>query len=27
MGERYPVSVAVKGNGSLFDPENTRVRS
>jgi glycine cleavage system aminomethyltransferase T len=27
MGERYPVSVAVKGNRSLFDPENTRVRS
>jgi glycine cleavage system aminomethyltransferase T len=27
MGERYPVSVAVKGNGSVFDPENTRVRS
>jgi glycine cleavage system aminomethyltransferase T len=27
MGERYPVTVAVKGNGSVFDPENTRVRS
>jgi glycine cleavage system aminomethyltransferase T len=27
MGDRYPVTVAVKGNRSLFDPENTRVRS
>ena len=27
MGERYPVTVAVKGSRSLFDPENTRVRS
>jgi glycine cleavage system aminomethyltransferase T/glycine/D-amino acid oxidase-like deaminating enzyme len=27
MGDRYPVTVAVKGSRSLFDPENTRVRS
>ena len=27
MGERYPVTVAVKGSRALFDPENTRVRS
>jgi glycine cleavage system aminomethyltransferase T/glycine/D-amino acid oxidase-like deaminating enzyme len=27
FGERYPVTVAVAGNGSLFDPENARVRS
>jgi glycine cleavage system aminomethyltransferase T len=26
MGDRYPVTVAVKGSRSLFDPENTRVR-
>jgi glycine cleavage system aminomethyltransferase T len=26
MGERYPVTVAVKGSRSLFDPENARVR-
>jgi glycine cleavage system aminomethyltransferase T len=27
MGDRYPVTVAVKGSGAVFDPENTRVRS
>jgi hypothetical protein len=27
MGERYPVTVEVVGSRSLFDPENTRVRS
>jgi glycine cleavage system aminomethyltransferase T len=27
MGERYPVTVDVVGSRSLFDPENTRVRS
>jgi glycine cleavage system aminomethyltransferase T len=27
MGERYPVTVDVVGARSLFDPENTRVRS
>jgi glycine cleavage system aminomethyltransferase T/glycine/D-amino acid oxidase-like deaminating enzyme len=27
MGDRYPVTVAVRGSRSLFDPENTRVRS
>ncbi len=27
MGDRYPVTVAGKGSRSLFDPENTRVRS
>ena len=27
MGERYPVTVEVAGSRSLFDPENTRVRS
>ncbi|MDQ2968993.1 MAG: aminomethyltransferase family protein, partial [Actinomycetota bacterium] len=27
MGDRFPVTVAVKGSRSLFDPENTRVRS
>jgi glycine cleavage system aminomethyltransferase T len=27
FGERYPVTVAVAGNASLFDPENARVRS
>jgi glycine cleavage system aminomethyltransferase T/glycine/D-amino acid oxidase-like deaminating enzyme len=27
MGDRYPVTVAVKGSRSLLDPENTRVRS
>ena len=27
MGDRYPVTVAVKGSRSLFDPENIRVRS
>jgi glycine cleavage system aminomethyltransferase T len=27
MGERYPVTVEVVGARSLFDPENTRVRS
>jgi glycine cleavage system aminomethyltransferase T len=27
MGDRYPVTVAVKGSRPLFDPENTRVRS
>jgi glycine cleavage system aminomethyltransferase T/glycine/D-amino acid oxidase-like deaminating enzyme len=27
MGDRYPVTVAVKGSRSLFDPENTRVRA
>jgi glycine cleavage system aminomethyltransferase T/glycine/D-amino acid oxidase-like deaminating enzyme len=26
MGERYPVTVAVAGSRSLFDPENARVR-
>jgi glycine cleavage system aminomethyltransferase T/glycine/D-amino acid oxidase-like deaminating enzyme len=26
MGDRYPVTVVVKGSRSLFDPENTRVR-
>jgi glycine cleavage system aminomethyltransferase T len=26
MGEQYPVTVAVAGNASLFDPENARVR-
>ena len=26
MGDRYPVTVAVRGSRSLFDPENTRVR-
>jgi glycine cleavage system aminomethyltransferase T/glycine/D-amino acid oxidase-like deaminating enzyme len=27
MGDRYPVTVAGKGSRSLFDPDNTRVRS
>ncbi len=27
MGERYPVTVAVAGSRSLFDPENERIRS
>jgi glycine cleavage system aminomethyltransferase T/glycine/D-amino acid oxidase-like deaminating enzyme len=27
FGEQYPVTVAVAGSTSLFDPENTRVRS
>jgi heterotetrameric sarcosine oxidase gamma subunit len=27
FGERYPVTVAVAGNESLFDPDNQRVRS
>jgi glycine cleavage system aminomethyltransferase T len=27
MGDRYPVTVAVRGSRSLFDPDNTRVRS
>jgi glycine cleavage system aminomethyltransferase T/glycine/D-amino acid oxidase-like deaminating enzyme len=27
MGERYPVTVAVAGSRSLFDPENDRIRS
>ena len=27
MGDRFPVTVAVKGSRSLFDPENARVRS
>jgi glycine cleavage system aminomethyltransferase T len=27
LGDRYPVSVAVAGNGALFDPDNVRVRS
>jgi glycine cleavage system aminomethyltransferase T len=27
MHERYPVTVAVAGSTSLFDPENTRIRS
>jgi glycine cleavage system aminomethyltransferase T len=27
MGDRYPVTVKCKGSRSLFDPENTRVRS
>ena len=27
MGDRFPVTVAAKGSRSLFDPENTRVRS
>jgi glycine cleavage system aminomethyltransferase T/glycine/D-amino acid oxidase-like deaminating enzyme len=27
MGDRYPVTVASKGSRSLFDPDNTRVRS
>jgi glycine cleavage system aminomethyltransferase T len=27
FGERYPVTVAVAGNASLFDPQNARVRS
>ena len=27
FGERYPVTVAVAGNASLFDPDNQRVRS
>ena len=26
MGERYPVTVDVKGSRPLFDPENARVR-
>jgi glycine cleavage system aminomethyltransferase T/glycine/D-amino acid oxidase-like deaminating enzyme len=27
MNERYPVTVAVVGSRSIFDPENTRIRS
>ena len=27
MGERYPVEVAVAGNGAVFDPGNERLRS
>ena len=27
MGERYPVSVATNDSTSLFDPDNSRVRS
>ena len=27
MGERYPVTVAVVGSRSLFDPENERIKS
>jgi hypothetical protein len=27
MAERYPVTVAVAGSRSIFDPENTRIRS
>jgi glycine cleavage system aminomethyltransferase T len=27
MHERYPVTVAVVGSRSIFDPENTRIRS
>src|SRR5215208_6710377 len=27
MGDRYPVTVAVAGSTSIFDPENTRVRA
>ena len=27
MGERYPVAVAVAGNGAVFDPANERLRS
>jgi glycine cleavage system aminomethyltransferase T/glycine/D-amino acid oxidase-like deaminating enzyme len=27
MGERYPVTVAVAGSTSLFDPENARIRA
>jgi glycine cleavage system aminomethyltransferase T len=27
MTERYPVTVAVVGSRSIFDPENTRIRS
>ncbi|MGB2874338.1 MAG: FAD-dependent oxidoreductase [Gaiellaceae bacterium] len=26
MGEQYPVTVEIAGNGALFDPENARVR-
>ena len=27
FGSQYPVTVAVAGNGSLFDPDNERIRS
>jgi glycine cleavage system aminomethyltransferase T len=27
MNERFPVTVAVAGSRSIFDPENTRIRS
>jgi glycine cleavage system aminomethyltransferase T len=27
MGERYPVTVATNDSTSVFDPDNTRVRS
>jgi hypothetical protein len=27
MGERYPVTVATNDSTSLFDPDNSRVRS
>ncbi|MHB1503551.1 MAG: GcvT family protein [Acidimicrobiales bacterium] len=27
MGERYPVTVVVAGNGAVFDPENERMRA
>jgi glycine cleavage system aminomethyltransferase T len=27
MGDRYPVTVEIAGSTSIFDPENTRVRS
>ena len=26
FGSQYPVTVAVAGNGSLFDPDNERIR-
>ena len=26
FGDQYPVTVAVAGNGSLFDPDNERIR-
>ena len=27
FGDQYPVTVAVAGNSSLFDPDNERIRS
>ena len=27
MGDRYPVTVAIAGSTSIFDPENARIRA